>query len=269
MTSGSALYVGHVTHQRLTPKRHSLRHRVYWLLVDLQDVENLGSKLRFFSHNKTNFMSLYDRDHGDGTDTPLYPQAIAHLRNAGIQDDQIVVQLLCMPRVAGYDFNPLSVYFCSSRDGLPLAVIYEVNNTFGGRHSYVIPVASSATGGNGNADFGDGVIRQQCEKEFYVSPFLDLDLGYRFATRAPAEHVSVAVQARKRDSAIINTALSGQRLKFTDRNILRLTMTHPMLPMKVMGAIHWHAFKMWWRGFAINPAKPSKDMAVSIVRPSE
>ncbi|MGI9476598.1 MAG: DUF1365 domain-containing protein [Hyphomicrobiaceae bacterium] len=254
--------MGSVSHRRLTPKRHVLRHRVYWLLLDLAELAELDAGSRLFSHNRANLVSFYDRDHGDRTGNALLGQALAHLRAAGIKDTGVTVQLLCMPRVAGYDFNPLSVYFCRNADDDLVAVIYEVSNTFGGQHSYVIPTPAHRRE-NARGD----IVRQACEKTFYVSPFMDLDVTYQFRVGAPDEKVALAVQARKNDCAVINTSLVGRRQVFTDRNLLRLSVTHPVLPIKVTGAILWHALKLWWRGFAINPATPSSETSVSIVRP--
>ena len=262
MNSRSALYVGHVYHHRLHPQRHALRHRVYWLLLDLEELPDIGDSLSLFSHNAANLMSLHDRDHGDGTARPLRLQALDHLRAAGLDVDGVSVRLLCMPRVAGYDFNPLSVYYCSNASDQLIAMIYEVNNTYGGRHSYVIPVSGHA--GN-SAD----TVRQGCDKGFYVSPFMELDLSYRFQASLPGDDVSLSVQARKNDRVVINTSLHGRRHDLNDLNIMRLAVTHPALPIKVTGAIYWHALKLWWRGFAVNQATPSTATTVTIVDPNE
>jgi len=241
-----------------------LRNRVYWLLADLSELPDLNAKLRLFSHNRSNLISLFDRDHGDGSDTPLRDQALVHLRAAGIDEHDVSVQLLCMPRVAGYNFNPLSVYFCKGQDDRLLAIIYEVSNTFGGRHSYVFATDS----------LPGAVVRQACAKTFYVSPFMDLDMNYQFRTVPPVTgaaggKVSVAVQARKGDAPVINTWLVGKRQDLSDGNLLRLIATHPVLPHKVTGAIYWHALKMWWSGFAINPTAPSRATTVTIVPQSQ
>lgn len=262
MSTRSALYVGHVAHHRLSPKRHSLRHRVYWLLLDLEELSELDGRLRLFSHNRANLISLYDRDHGNGTDQPLRQQALGHLRAAGLDTAGVAIRLLCMPRVAGYDFNPLSVYFCSSASGALIAMIYEVNNTFGGRHIYVIPVS-------GPSEQPERTVQQACKKEFYVSPFMELDMGYRFQADLPEDDVSLSVQARKNDRAVINTSLHGHRRDLSDLNILRLAVTHPVLPIKVTSAIYWHALKLWLRGFAVNQTVPSSATTVTIVRPNE
>lgn len=261
MSLRSALYVGSVSHRRMTPRPYQLRHRVYWLLLDLAELSSLGADRRLFSHNRTNLVSFHDADHGDGSGRPLIDQAVGHLRRAGIDDPTVSIQLLCMPRVAGYDFNPLSIYFCRDGQGALIAMIYEVNNTLGGRKSYVIP-ADPGTGETG------GGLRQACAKSFYVSPFMDLDMAYRFRVDPPGERVTVAVQARKDDSAVINTCLVGRRRAFTDGNLLQLSASHPMVPLKVTGAIYWHALKLWWRGFAISGATADTDTSVTIVRPN-
>ena len=260
MSFRSALYVGTVSHHRLVPKRHELRHRVYWLLLDLAELAQVDARLKMFSHNRVNLTSLHNRDHGAGTGASLLEQARGHLNDAGIDSADISIQLLCMPRVVGYDFNPLSVYFCSDAEGGLVAVIYEVNNTYGGRHSYVIP-ASAQLG-------DDATTRQACEKEFYVSPFMDLDMSYRFRVGVPGEKVSVSVQARKNNQAVINTSLIGRRRELNDLNLLRLAVTHPAMPMQVTGAIYWHALKLWLRGYTVNNATPSRATTVTIVRPS-
>ena len=267
MTERSAIYVGDVVHQRLVPKRHRLRHCVYWLLADLDELSELDDRLRFFSYNRLNLMSVYDQDHGDGSQRPLSVQMRTHVAAAGIAaPEQLSIRLLCMPRVGGYDFNPLSVYFCIDRDDSIRAMIYEVNNTFGGRHTYVISAGSVDRGDAAETEEGAVTLRQSCDKRFYVSPFLEMDMAYRFCTRLPGETVQLSVQGRRCGQAIINTALFGRRKSLSDGNITRLALTHPMVPIKVVGAIHWHALKMWSHGFefAEEPAEPTP--SVTIVR---
>jgi len=255
----SELYVGHVTHHRMVPKRHDLRHRVYWMLLDLGELEAIGQRLRLFSYNRFNLTSLHDRDHGDGSERPLLEQMAELLGSAGIEAADLSIRLLVMPRVAGYDFNPLSVFFCVDAGERLRAVVYEVNNTFGGRHRYVIPARASST----------DALEQSCDKQFYVSPFMDMDMTYRFRTGTPDDAVALAVQVERQGETIIHTALKGHRRDLSDRNILALAVTHPLLPVKVVAAIHWHAAAMWWRGFAVNPQKPSTQITQSIIWPKQ
>ena len=146
------------------------------MLLDLDEIDRLASRLTLFSRNGFNAVSFHDADHGDGSATPLRAQITRHLKAAGISDDG-AIRLLCMPRIFGYGFNPLSIYFCQSREGVLTAILYEVHNTFGQRHSYLIPVDPGT----------DPVIDQHCHKRFYVSPFLDMDMTYAFRVALPAE----------------------------------------------------------------------------------
>src|SRR5262245_13953970 len=155
MTEPSCIYAGHVIHHRLRPRVHRLRYRVFWLLLDLDDIDHLAKKLRFFSRNRFNLFAFFERDFGDGTAVPLLTQAQTLLQRAGCQPGEVgTIKLLCMPRMLGYAFNPLSIYFCYRRDGALEAMIYEVHNTFGERHSYVIP------GGGATSE-----VEQHCDKE--------------------------------------------------------------------------------------------------------
>jgi uncharacterized protein len=190
-----------------------------------------------FSHNRANLFSLRDLDHGDGTQTPLKTQIVRRLATSGIDLNGGRVLLLCMPRVFGYNFNPLSVYFCyDPADGL-VALVYQVHNTFGDRHSYVVPVDTSGS-----------MLRQSCGKDFYVSPFIDMEIGYRFRVLAPEERVAVAIRASNGATPVLNAALTGRRRALTDRALWRLAWSIPFLTMKVVAAIHWEALRLWLKG---------------------
>ncbi len=143
MTGGSGLYAGAVMHQRLRPRRHRLAYRLFMLCLDLAELDRLDRRLRFFSRNRANLVSFHDRDHGDGSDVPLKVQIERHLEASGIAHGG-PVRLLTMPRLLGFAFNPISIYFCHAADGRLTATLYEVTNTFGQRHSYLLPVERRA-----------------------------------------------------------------------------------------------------------------------------
>ncbi|MGH8483171.1 MAG: DUF1365 domain-containing protein, partial [Pseudomonas sp.] len=117
--SASAIYTGRVVHQRLRPKRHRLRYRVFSLLLDLDELPSLS--LRWLKVNRPGLLSFREADHGDGG--PLRPWVAAQLAEAGMVADG-PVRMLCYPRMLGYVFNPLTVYFCHGRDGALAAIIY-------------------------------------------------------------------------------------------------------------------------------------------------
>ena len=254
MTQSSCIYVGHVMHHRIRPRIHRLRYRVFWLLLDLDDIDSLSERLRFFSRNWFNLFGFFDRDHGDGSAVPLRAQAETVLRGAGCQPDQVAkIKLLCMPRILGYGFNPLSVYFCYRKDGALEAIIYEVHNTFGERHSYAIPGCGATS-----------KVEQHCNKEFYVSPFLGMDMSYTFDVSLPDAHVSIAIDGKERDERVIAASLSGARTELSDSALLKAFVRHPLLTLKVITAIHWHALLLLLKGFRFHAHKSTDHFSITV-----
>lgn len=257
MTQGSALYTGSVIHRRLRPKAHRLRYRLFWLLLDLDEVDALAARLRLFSRNRFNLFSFHDRDLGDGSETPLADQIRRKLAAAGLGDGGAYIATLTMPRILGYAFNPLSIHFCSDRDHALRAVVYEVHNTFGERHGYVLPAGGVAPVAHGTA------------KAFHVSPFLGMDMTYAFRVHPPDERVSVAIRGEDEDGPVIVAALTGERRPLTDGMLGRMLAAYPLMTLKVTAAIHWHAFRMLLRGFRLH-RHPGRGLpATAAHRPSD
>jgi uncharacterized protein len=259
MTLRSGLYVGSVFHRRLAPKPHRFRYRLFWLLIDLDELDELDRSLTIFSHNRPNLFSLYERDHGDGGETPLRAQAEGLLEAHGIDTDGGSIRLLCMPRALGYGFNPISVYFCERPDGALAALIYQVHNTFGERHSYVLPVAN-----------GGGAVRQACDKRFFVSPFLPMGLRYEFHVAPPGETLTVAIRVSGPDGVMLRAALTGKRRELTDGALLKAGLAVPVEAMKTTAAIHWQALRLMAKGVAYRgrdgaqtPVRAEAEMAVT------
>ena len=218
----STLYAGTVTHRSVRPRPHRLRYRVFWMLLDLDEIDRLPRRLRLFSHNRFNALSFFDADHGDGSGRLLRDQVEGHLRAAGLAPDGGAIRLFCMPRIFGYGFNPLSVYFCYQRDGSLAAILYEVHNTFRERHSYLIPVDRDA----GVAGAPGAVIEQHCRKGFYVSPFMDMDMSYAFRVAVPDQRVMVAIRAADNDGLLLAAALT-RRADRADRPGAAARACHP------------------------------------------
>jgi len=185
----SALYTGHVAHNR--PGKHRLRYSVFMLALDLDEIDYLGRRPALLTHNGPGLFSFHDRDHGARIDAPLKPQIEAKLHAAGIAWEGGRIMLLTMPRLFNYVFNPLSIYFCWRGDGSLAALVHEVSNTFGEHHFYVLPANVKA----------NGAVSQRCDKAFFVSPFLEMDLAYEFRVAPPAETVSVAMTVRQKSAA--------------------------------------------------------------------
>lgn len=248
----SAVYVGSVKHTRLRPVHHAFQYRVFYLAVDVDELDQLDSTLRWFSHNRFNLFSLHDADHGADDGTSLRHWVDGVLEDAGIDSEGGPVRLLAYPRVLGYVFNPLSVWYCSRPSGELAAVIYEVRNTFGDKHSYVVPIDGSAS------------LRHQFSKLMHVSPFMDMDQSYEFAIADLTEHLSLGITQGDDDGVIFRAGLTGRRRALSDRTLISLFFSHPLVTLKSIGAIHWQALFLWGKrvGFRRRPAPPATPVSV-------
>lgn len=257
----SALYVGKVWHRRWKPKAHRLDYRVFSALIDLDELPELARRSRVFSHNRLNLFSLMDRDFGPGDGSPLKPWVAAQLCAAGIEAGDLRVDLLCYPRMLGYAFNPLSVYFCRGiSDGALIAILYEVHNTFGERHCYLIPADSRAD-----------VVRQTCAKSFYVSPFIGMQATYHFrilpppARLADGDRLAVVIHQTDPAGRLLDASFIAARRAWSDAALLSLLATHPLMTLKVIAGIHWEALKLWLKGMKLMPRPKPPAELVSIV----
>ncbi|WP_431046611.1 DUF1365 domain-containing protein [Roseateles sp. L2-2] len=271
----SAIYRGQVMHQRLRPLRHRLQYRMFTLLLDLDELPALDARLRWFSVGRFNLFSFRPSDHGDGTarDVPaLRAHVDARLALAGLPIGG-AIRLLAMPRLFGYAFNPLSVWFCHAPDGPLRAIVYEVNNTFGERHSYLIEVDE--------AQREAAVVQQRSGKQLYVSPFLGMALEYRFRIEPPRERLSIGVSVHDggagatgvgsdavgvEGSTVLNARLDATHAPLTDGALLRLLVTHPLLTLKVVVGIHWEALRLWLKGARLHERPAAPDRPMTIIR---
>ncbi len=255
--SASGLYVGQVAHRR--PGKHRLRYPVFMLALDLDELSTLDRRLKLFAHNRVALLSVHDRDHGERTGAPIRAQIEAKLRGAGLDCEGGRIVLLTMPRVFNYAFNPLSVYFCYNPAGVLAALVHEVSNTFGERHFYVLAPA-----------FGDdGAVAQACDKDFFVSPFLEMNLRYEFTVAPPGEHVSVAMVVRRGREAALTASFTGARRSLDDPNLLRAWACNPLMTFAVVAGIHWEALKMWAKGVRfLGRTPPAPAIAAPDPKPS-
>ncbi len=234
---GPCLYRGHVMHMRLAPFRHRFRYRVFSLLVDIDRLEEDLGGLRLLRLDRFGPLSFHRRDHGPRDGSDLRPWVDALLARHG-RPAASRVMLLSFPRILGYTFNPLSVYFCLDASGALESVIYEVKNTFGDQHPYVLAADPGA----------DGAGRQEQAKGFFVSPFIGMDQTYRFTIRPPGERLAVRIRQHDAAGPMLIATQSGTRRALSDAQLARAWGAHPLMTLKVIGAIHWQALRLWLKG---------------------
>lgn len=231
-----AIYVGDVVHKRARPRRHALRYRVFSMLVDLDRLESLHEKLRLFSLNRFNLVSFVTSDFGprDGTSIAAFIRRKALAAGAG---EVARIRMLAYPRLLGFAFNPITVYFCDNAAGETVFMAYEVSNTFGEHHFYQSVVDGSA-----------GEIGHSAAKAFYVSPFNTLDGTYRFSIRPPGDNVFIGIALSTDEGGLLTAYFDGERRPLTDATLLKLLLAYPFMTAKVVVGIHWEALLLWLKG---------------------
>ena len=252
------LYEGHVAHRRLRPVAHRFRYRVISLIIDLDRLDAADRLSPLFGVNRGSLVSFHERDHGKRDGTPLGLQARKLAAEAGVEGEVEKVLLICYPRVLGHAFNPLSVYYLIDAWGGLACMLYEVHNAFAQRHIYVARVEPGEGGRDG--------LRQTRDKLLYVSPFIDMAMRYEFYVTTPAERLFLRISERDREGPVMVATFAAARRVLSSRSLLASCLAVPLLGLKVIGAIHFEAARLWLKG--LRPfARPAPPGAASFGEP--
>jgi hypothetical protein len=233
------LHRGTVSHVRHSPFQHRFSYRLWMMSVDLDRLHEVRSWM--IGHNRLRLVALHDRDHGPRDGSPLRPWVVAELRQAGLDRFTARVHLLAMPRVFGFTFNPIALFFCYDAAGTLGAVVHQVKNTFGDQIAYVLPVSDQET------------IRQATDKRLHVSPFFDMAGGYQFAFNAPdfrpdGAPFRLAIRYATAIAPRLTATLDLAPRAMSNPALAGLLITLPFVTLKVVAAIHWQALRLWLRG---------------------
>lgn len=247
----ACLYAGDVMHQRMKPVGHRFRYKVYSMLIDLDRLDEADGLSSVFSVNRRNLVSFYEADHLRGADhATLRAHIDALLEEASLDRPAARIELACYPRIFGRVFNPLSVYYAYDADEQPLALVYEVRNTFGESHTYVCKIEAG--------DITPAGIRQSRSKLFYVSPFVEMEARYNFRMNVPGEQLKWRILEDDQSGPLLAATYIGERRALSTRSILACLLQIPLLTWKIVGGIHFEALKLWLKGmqYVPRPAPP-------------
>jgi DUF1365 family protein len=252
MNDAAVLYIGETVHQRVGPRPHRFSYRLFQLLLDVDRVDEATKGLRWLRHGRFGLFSFDEADHGSRDGSPLRLWAEDTLRQAGLNAEAATIRLMAFPRVLGFIFNPISIWFVEDRAAALEAVIYEVNNTFGQTHAYVLPAT------------GAGVQRQRADKRLYVSPFYKVEGQYQFTLTQPDDRFQLTIVKAVDGRPDFTASLWGEREPVSDARLMRLFLSMPLMTLKVVAAIHWEALKLLLKGAPFGARPPGPKAGVSL-----
>ena len=233
----SSIYNGQVIHKRFKPKGHYFKYNVFSLLIDLSELETLDKKVSFFSYNRFNLIIFHEKDHGERNGSSLVEWVHNNLKKNNISTEDIKIKILCYPRIFGFVFNPLSVFYVYNSNDQLISILYEVKNTFGEQHTYIFRVEKDAN-----------LIQNNCSKKFHVSPFIEMNCNYFFRLLKPGNKISVIIDQYDTQDKILYASQDGVRSDFNTKCLVKSYLKHPIMTFKIILAIHYEAFKLWTKG---------------------
>ncbi len=253
----SCLYECDVMHHRLEPKENHFRYRIFMCAFDLDEIDALAARIPFFSRNRWNLYTFRDSDHLPLGRATVKENLAEFLQQHGIRlPADARITLVTLPRVLGYIFNPVSFFFCHEASGAPLCAVVQVGNTFGEMKPYLLREPA-----------GENYFRLITPKHFYVSPFSALDLAFDFKLRVPGETLDIHIDDREGDRRVLLSALTGKRAPCTAAQLAWFTIKYPLITLKVIGLIHWHALLLWMRRLPWHRKAANAGLQREILRP--
>ena len=248
--AAGVLYPGDVMHARLKPFGHRFVYRVFSLLIDLDRLAELDRMSALFSVNKGNLASFHESDHVERAGETVRAFADRLLAGAGFGEPAARILLLAYPRIFGYVFNPISVYFAYDANARLVALIYSVRNTFGERHSYVSPLQPG--------ELSEAGVRQERTKIFHVSPFIDMGTRYHFRVLPPGKVVRLRIYETEQGVPLLAATFVGEARTLGNGSLAACLLKFPFMTWKITVGIHWEALKLRLKGarFHRSPAPP-------------
>ncbi|UTW57830.1 DUF1365 domain-containing protein [Kordiimonas sp. SCSIO 12603] len=251
------LFLGHVWHKRRHVKKHAFRYPIFYLMVDVDQLDKKETVSKLLSYNRTNILSVWKQDYGHESGVGLKEQLLKESEKLTLQESINKIYMLTMPRVFGYSFNPITTYYCVSNCEELVAIFYEVHNTFGERITYGSAVSLNDRSGL--------VSPHSADKELHVSPFFQVEGSYKFHQKLSLSSLSLGIQYKKAGKCLLTAHLQADRKKISAANLFKALIRIPFVTLKTTIAIHYEAAKIWFKGipFFKKPSAPDKQYSLA------
>ncbi len=235
----SQILLSKIVHKRYIPFRHHLEYKVPSLFLNLDDLKKINKKYIFFSLNSFNLFSFHECDHGYRDKRSIKTFVLESLTKYKIQYQNLQIMILCFPRILGYVFDPLSIIYCFDNNKL-IAILYEVKNTTNEQHTYIF---------NGLTDSKNFNLSHECTKQFYVSPFIEMEAYYKFFNKMFDDKININIDLfDKNNKKVLTASQYGGFIELNAKNMFKFISYNPLLGFKVMIGILYEALKIIFKG---------------------
>ena len=259
----SCLYRAEVMHHRFEPKQHRFHYNIFMFYLDLDELDSIVEKFSLISRNRFNYFSFRDSEHlqlpKDGPDkTKSTKEHITnYIRQQGISEDIGRIMLLTNLNTMGYQFNPVSFYFCFDTESKPICCVAEISNTYREMKLFIL----------GKEMFDRNKFHLNTKKYFYVSPFTDMDTNFDFNIEIPGEKMNIKIDDYKDNRKFFISTLTGTRKELTKARLMWYALRFPLITLQVIGLIHWNALKLWLRKLEYHKKDAHKDLQRDVYNP--
>lgn len=245
-------------HCRMLPKKYVFNYNIFMFYLDLDEIDSLAKNNLLISRNRSNIFSFQDNDYfKEKPGNTIKEKVLNYLTSQGIDLQGGKIMLLTHLRTMGYIFNPVSFYFCFDREGKPVCVIAEITNTFKEMKLFLLKKNENET------------FKEQHQKFFYVSPFIDLDAWFDFKLKVPGEKLDIHIDDFRDNSKFFFSTLTGKKEEITNTKMLFYTFRYPLITVKIILLIHWQAMKLWLRGIGYHKKNANQQLQQQVINPIE